>query len=58
MSERKEQPDTDRTLSLGAQPARHIVDRGDVVGVEGMPHAKQVGDHANAQAGGAEGVKP
>ena len=43
MSEGEEQPDGDRALTLLHQLARDVVDRGDVVGVDGVPQAEAVG---------------
>jgi len=39
MTEGEVQPDGDRALSVLHQLARDVVDRGDVVGVDGVPEA-------------------
>ena len=42
--------DRQRALPLGHQLAGGVVDGGDVVGVEGVPHAERVGGHAQPDA--------
>ena len=44
--EREEEADAQRPLAFGHQLARGVVDRRDVVGVEGVAHAERVGGHA------------
>ena len=44
--------DRQRALALVHQLAGGVVDRRDVVGVEGVPHAQGVGGHADADAEG------
>ena len=50
VAEGEEEPDGQRPLALGDQLAGGVVDRGDVVGVEGVPHAEGVGQRAGADA--------
>ena len=49
MAQRKEESDADRLLILLHQFPRHIVDRGDVIGVDGVTQAESVGKKAQAQ---------
>ena len=44
MAEREEKADADRALAFLHQLARHIVDGGDVIRVEGVPEAEAVGE--------------
>ncbi len=46
--EREEEADADRPLALGHQLAGRVVDRADVVGVEGVAKAERVGGEAEA----------
>ena len=55
VAEREEEPDRQRPLALADQLAGGVVDGGDVVGVERVPHAEGVGQHARAHA---EGLAP
>lgn len=48
VAEREPEPDRDRPLAVGHQLAGGVVDRGDVVGVEGVPHTKRVRGHPKA----------
>ena len=48
--EREEEPGRQRSLALTDQLAGGVVDGGDVVGVEGVPHAERVGQRAGADA--------
>jgi hypothetical protein len=50
MSEREPEADRHRTLALRHQLAGGVVDRGNVIGVECMPHAKGVGGEAQPDA--------
>ena len=50
MPEGEPEPDGDRPLALGHQLAGGVVDRGDVVGVEGVPHAQRVRGQPEAEA--------
>ena len=49
MTEREEEADGRRTLALLHQFARHIVDGGDVIGVDGMAKAKTIGEKSRAK---------
>ena len=49
MAQREEQADGDRPLVLLHQFPRHVVDGGDVVGVDGVAQAEAVGQKAQAQ---------
>ena len=46
MTQREEEPDPERPLSLREELARAVVDRGQVVGVERVPQAERVGEGA------------
>jgi hypothetical protein len=48
--EGEEEPDAQRPLPLAHELARRVVDRPDVVGVEGVAHAERVGGDAHAHA--------
>ena len=48
MTEREEQADRDRTLAFLHQLACHIVDRGDVIGVYGVPQTERIGKEGGA----------
>ena len=50
VAEREEEPDAQRPLAVAHQLARRVVDRADVVGVEGVAHAERVGGDADADA--------
>ena len=50
VAEREEEPDAERPLAVGHELARRVVDRADVVGVEGVAHAERVGGDADADA--------
>ena len=47
VAEREPEADAQRPLALGHQLARRVVDRRDVVGVEGVAHAERVGGDAD-----------
>ncbi len=49
MAEREEQPRGDRAPAVAPQLARDVVDRRDMVGVEAVAQAKEVGKRANSQ---------
>ena len=51
--EREEEPDAQRALAVVHQLARRVVDRRDVVGVEGVAQAERVGGDPDADAEGA-----
>ena len=48
--EREEEPDPERPLAVGHQLARRVVDRADVIGVEGVAQAERVGRDPDADA--------
>ena len=48
VTEGEPEADRDRLLAVGDQLARRVVDRGDVIGVERVPHAERVGRDAQA----------
>ena len=48
MPEREEEADRDRPLALLHQLARHIVDRGDMVGIDRMAQPEAIGQHRGA----------
>jgi hypothetical protein len=50
--EREHQPDGQRTPAFVHQLARHVVDRGDVVGVDRVAQPERVGEHAGAHQRG------
>ena len=50
VAEREEEADAQRPLAVAHQLARGVVDRADVVGVEGVAHAERVGRDADADA--------
>ena len=50
MAEGEPEPDGHRPLALGHQLAGGVVDRGDVVGVEGVPHAQRVRGQPETEA--------
>ena len=50
VAEREEEPHAERPLAVAHQLARRVVDRADVVGVEGVAHAERVGRDADADA--------
>ncbi len=55
VAEREEVPEAERPRPAGALPLVHllaggVVDHRDVVGVEGVPQAERVGQHADADA--------
>jgi hypothetical protein len=50
MTEREPEADGDRLLAIGEQLARRVVDRGDVVGIERVPHAEHIGRHTHSDA--------
>jgi hypothetical protein len=50
VAEGEEEADAQRPLALVHQLAGGVVDGGDVVGVEGVPHAEGVGEHRDADA--------
>src|SRR5579862_472111 len=58
VSEREEETDTDGTLLLLEQLARRVVDCGDVVGVEGVPEAERVREHAQPRQRGVRARIP
>ena len=49
MAERKEEADRDRPLPLLHQLAGHVVDGGDMIGVERVAQAEGVGEHRRAE---------
>ena len=49
MSQREHEADRDRALSFLHQFAGHVVDGGDVVGVDGMTQAEAVGEESGSQ---------
>ena len=49
MAERKKEAHRRRTLAFLHQLARHIVDRGDMVGVDRMPEAETIGEECRAE---------
>jgi hypothetical protein len=55
--QREEEPDAERPLALLHELARRVVDRGDVIGVEGVAHAEGVGGQADARREGAAGAE-
>ena len=59
VAEREEQSDPDRTPAFGHEFAGDIVDRRNVVGVEGVPEAETVGERGRAKQNriGVEGGK-
>ncbi len=50
MPKREEEADGQRPLAVPDQLAGRVVDRGDVVGVERVPHPEGVGEHSGAHA--------
>src|SRR6202041_804035 len=48
MSQSKEEADRDRTLALLHQLARDVVDRGDVVGIDGVTKPEAIGQHGGS----------
>ena len=48
MAEREEEADADRPLALLHQLARHIVDRRDVVGIDGVAKPERIGQEGGA----------
>src|ERR1700733_6257813 len=48
MSQSKEEADRDRTLALLHQLARDVVDRGNVVGIDGVTKPEAVGQHGGS----------
>ena len=52
MTERKEEPDADRALSLLHQLARDVVDRGDMIGINGVPQTEPVSQQCRAEIHG------
>src|SRR5215217_2891540 len=55
VAEREEEPHAQRALALLAKLARGVVDRGDVVRVEGVPQAEGVGQRAEPDQHGLTG---
>ena len=53
-----QKPGADRRLALADELAGGVVDRGDVVGVEGVPDAEHVGGQADADAEDAGAAEP
>ena len=49
MAKREKQADSDRAAAFLHQFAGHIVDGRDVIGVEGVPQAKTVGERGRAE---------
>ena len=59
MAEREEEPDAQGSFAIGHQLPRRVVDRRDVIGVEGVTETERVGGEADPDregAGGAERV--
>src|ERR1017187_1955413 len=50
MADREEEADRERPLAVADQLAGGVIDRGDVVGVERVPHPQRVGEYAGAHA--------
>ena len=48
MAEREEEADADRPLAFLHQLARHVVDRRDMVGIDGMAQAERIGQEGGA----------
>jgi hypothetical protein len=57
VTEREEEADGHRTLALGHELSRGVVNRGDVVGVEGVAHAERVREDPGADAEHTLGAK-
>jgi hypothetical protein len=57
MPEREEEADAHRALALGHQPAGGVVDRRDVIRVEGVTHSERVGRDAGPDREGARRVE-
>ena len=49
MAEREEEADRDRPLPFLHQLAGHVVDGGDMIGVEGVAQAEGVSEHRRAE---------
>ena len=56
--EREEEADAERPLAVGHQLARRVVDRRDVVGVEGVAQPERVGGDADAEPEDAAAAQP
>ena len=48
MAEREKEADADRPLALLHQLARHVVDRRDMVGIDGVAQTERVGQESGA----------
>ena len=55
--EREEEPDAERPLALAHELARGVVDRGDVVGVEGVAQPQRVGRDPHPETEHAAGTE-
>ncbi len=52
MAEREEEADADRPLALLHQLARHVVDRRDMVGIDGVAQTERIGQESGADQHG------
>ncbi len=52
MAEREEEPDADRASALLHELARRIVDRGDMVGVDGVAQTERIGEEGRTEQDG------
>jgi hypothetical protein len=58
MTEGKQEADGDRALALLHQLARHIIDCGDMIGIDGVAQPKTVGEQRGAQQTPDNGGRP